>query len=143
MSKGMLPKPTSHYLTGPNSRSHKMVKATHVNLVDLVHVPNSRECIRLFASEDALSEYTKLTKKYFPLDNAYAAGLLKHLLRQIIVPGARSRGQGGSRGGQGVQREGQGVQRGRLGVQRGTKTRRGRSGVQRGSPPSLRHEKPE
>ncbi|KAG1882486.1 hypothetical protein F4604DRAFT_1879511 [Suillus subluteus] len=51
------------------------VKATHVNIVDLV-----------FVSEVDLSEYTISTGKFFPRDNAYAGGLLRYLLRRIINP---------------------------------------------------------
>jgi uncharacterized surface protein with fasciclin (FAS1) repeats len=69
-----------------NTESLKVVNMTHVNLVDLVGQPNS---ITLFASEAALSEYTKDTKRFFPKENAYAGGLLKYLLRHIANPGER------------------------------------------------------
>jgi hypothetical protein len=58
----------------------------HVNLVDLV---NTSETITLFESELALAEYTKRTKKYFPLGQARAGGFLQYLLRHIRDPDAR------------------------------------------------------
>jgi hypothetical protein len=113
-----------------------MVKATYVNLVDLVHVPNSAERLVLFDSEDALSRYTKETGKWFPRENAYAGGLLKYLLRDIVIPGTRSRGRGihrVAREGQSLQRGASGAQRGRLEAQRGgSAVRRGGSEAQRG-----------
>jgi hypothetical protein len=72
-------------LPNPNTSS-KVVGVAHVNLVDLVDQPDS---ITLFTSEAALSEYTKLTGKVFPKENAYAGGLLKYLLRHINSPGVR------------------------------------------------------
>ncbi|KAG6864708.1 hypothetical protein C0991_007747 [Blastosporella zonata] len=65
------------------------VKATFVNLVDLVDLPNSEKPLHLFTSEAALSEYTLREHKVFPKGSAYAGGLLRHLLRQIMNPGTR------------------------------------------------------
>ncbi|KAG6858211.1 hypothetical protein C0991_003269, partial [Blastosporella zonata] len=65
------------------------VKAKHVNLVDLVELPNSKTPIRLFTSEKELSEYTRQQKKVFPRDNIKAGSLLRHLLRHINNPGQR------------------------------------------------------
>lgn len=123
----------------------KMVKATHVNLVDLVHVPNSNKRIMLFSSEEALSHYTRENGKFFPLESAHAGSLLKHLLRQINAPrtererqrGGTQRGSpGGSRGGQRMQRESSQGQRGSSGTHRvaqgNSRVRRGMR-VQRGS----------
>jgi hypothetical protein len=64
----------------------KAIKKTHVNLVDLVDRPNN---IRIFATEVALSDYTKEKGKIFPKKNAYAGGLLKYLLRNIENPDAK------------------------------------------------------
>jgi len=50
----------------------------------------------VFDSEKDLSEYTISSGKYFPKENAYAGGLLRFLLRQIMnPPEVRSRGRGG------------------------------------------------
>ncbi|KAG2354028.1 hypothetical protein BDR07DRAFT_1454263 [Suillus spraguei] len=62
------------------------VKATHVNIVDLVDTESTGESVTVFASEVDLSEYTKATGKFFPRDNAYAGGLLRYLLRRIMNP---------------------------------------------------------
>ncbi|KAG1867058.1 hypothetical protein C8R48DRAFT_833139 [Suillus tomentosus] len=63
------------------------VKATHVNIVDLVDTNVTKEPVTRFVSEAKLSEYTKATGKFFPTDNAYAGGLLRYLLRRILNPG--------------------------------------------------------
>jgi len=62
------------------------VRATHVNIVDLVENRNSGRRVRIFSSEEALSEYTIANGKFFPKENAYAGGLLRFLLRQIMNP---------------------------------------------------------
>ncbi|KAG2158682.1 uncharacterized protein EDB93DRAFT_1245913 [Suillus bovinus] len=62
------------------------VKATHVNIVDLIDTKVTEEPVTIFSSEVDLSEYTKATGKYFPRDNAYAGGLLRYLLRRIMNP---------------------------------------------------------
>ncbi|KAG0705581.1 hypothetical protein DFH29DRAFT_267646 [Suillus ampliporus] len=62
------------------------VKATYVNIVDLVDTKVTGEPVMVFVSEVGLSEYTKRTGKFFPRENAYAGGLLKYLLRQIMDP---------------------------------------------------------
>ncbi|KAG8769065.1 hypothetical protein FRC12_005187 [Ceratobasidium sp. 428] len=64
------------------------VKSTFVNIVDLVDTVATEEPVRHFETEAKLSEYTKLTGKYFPQDSAHAGGLLKFLLRHIITPGS-------------------------------------------------------
>ncbi|KAH7317999.1 hypothetical protein B0J17DRAFT_584316 [Rhizoctonia solani] len=65
----------------------QLVKSMHVNIVDLVDTPATQEPVTYFPSETALSNYTIQTGKYFPKENAYAGGLLKYLLRNIISPG--------------------------------------------------------
>ncbi|KDQ53386.1 hypothetical protein JAAARDRAFT_183348 [Jaapia argillacea MUCL 33604] len=84
------------------------VEETHVNLVDLVDTYGTGEPVVKFASEMRLSIYTKDTGKYFPKENAYAGGLLRHLLRHIMSPAAENDGtpRGGS--GSGNQRRGRG-----------------------------------
>lgn len=77
-------------------------------MVDLVDTQGTGEPVMMFESEKDLSEYTQRTKKYFPQDNAYAGGVLKHLLRHITSPRevvpkkTSSRGQKGKRGRQKV-----------------------------------------
>ncbi|EOA85862.1 uncharacterized protein SETTUDRAFT_111081 [Exserohilum turcica Et28A] len=58
------------------------IKTIHVNLVDLVDT--SRDGVELFASLEELSEYTIESGKYFPKESAYAGGVLKFLLREIL-----------------------------------------------------------
>ncbi|CAE6420160.1 unnamed protein product [Rhizoctonia solani] len=69
----------------------QLVKSMHVNIVDLVDTPATQEPVTHFVSEAALSTYTVQTGKYFPKENAYAGGLLKYLLRNIINPGKSHR----------------------------------------------------
>ncbi|QRW27731.1 hypothetical protein RhiXN_02326 [Rhizoctonia solani] len=63
-----------------------LIRSMYVNIVDLVDVPITLSFVTHFKSEMALSRYTKYHGKYFPLENAYAGGLLKFLLRRIRVP---------------------------------------------------------
>ncbi|KAG6919876.1 hypothetical protein DXG01_015584 [Tephrocybe rancida] len=65
------------------------VKATHVNLVDLVDLPNSEEPLQLFKSEKELSKYTLGEDKVFPRNHIAAGSLLRHLLRNIMNPGQK------------------------------------------------------
>ncbi|KAJ1309459.1 hypothetical protein OPQ81_006235 [Rhizoctonia solani] len=68
------------------SACKKLVDTIYVNLVDLVDMPNTGKEVRLFETEEALSKYTKRTKKVFPKLDARAGGLLRHLLRSIVNP---------------------------------------------------------
>lgn len=58
------------------------VKTIHVNLVDLVDTPG-RDA-ELFRSLEELQEYTVETGKFFPKESAYAGGILKFLLHEIL-----------------------------------------------------------
>ncbi|KAF2441936.1 hypothetical protein P171DRAFT_82746 [Karstenula rhodostoma CBS 690.94] len=58
------------------------IKDIHVNLVDLVDT--SGQNIELFTCLDELREYTIETGKFFPKESAYAGGVLKFLLREIL-----------------------------------------------------------
>lgn len=58
------------------------IKEVHVNLVDLVDT-SGRE-VELFSSLQELRNYTITTGKYFPKESAYAGGVLKFLLREIL-----------------------------------------------------------
>ncbi|RYN63049.1 hypothetical protein AA0117_g12856 [Alternaria alternata] len=60
----------------------KKIKTIHVNLVDLVDV--SRDAVELFPSLEELREYTIDSGKFFPKRSAYAGGVLKFLLREIL-----------------------------------------------------------
>jgi len=62
------------------------VKNTHVNIVDLLDRRHTGQRVRVFDSVQELSNYTKDTEKYFPKENAYAGGVLKFLLREILNP---------------------------------------------------------
>jgi len=54
----------------------------HVNLIDLVDT--SGRDVEIFPSLEDLSEYTIETGKFFPKESAYAGGVLKFLLREIL-----------------------------------------------------------
>ncbi|KAG8700147.1 hypothetical protein FRC09_006147 [Ceratobasidium sp. 395] len=64
----------------------QVVKSTFVNLVDLVDTKNTQQPVKHFETERKLSEYTRHTRKFFPLSRAYAGGLLRFLLRDIYNP---------------------------------------------------------
>ncbi|KAI0942428.1 hypothetical protein AcW1_003061 [Taiwanofungus camphoratus] len=76
------------------------IENTHVNLVDLVDIDEIADGrVVVFSSELELSVYTKESGKFFPRENAYAGGLLKYLLRQIMTPGDRDSKKNNGRGG--------------------------------------------
>jgi hypothetical protein len=58
------------------------VKGIYVNLVDLID-PSIHE-VELFSTLDELRDYTIDTGKFFPKESAYAGGVLKFLLREIL-----------------------------------------------------------
>lgn len=62
------------------------VKSLHINLVDLIDAHRTKKTIQKFPTEVELSKYTLGSGKFFPLMEARAGGLLKYLLRQILVP---------------------------------------------------------
>ncbi|KAL4250185.1 hypothetical protein AB1N83_014280 [Pleurotus pulmonarius] len=62
--------------------SRDIVMSKHINLVDLVDSPTGH--VVSFASLEALAAYTISTRKVFPKGSAYAGGLLKYLLREIL-----------------------------------------------------------
>ena len=64
----------------------QVVLSTHVNLVDLLDTHRTGQRVKIFDTEEELSEYTCETKKFFPLDSAKQGGVLKYLLRHIFDP---------------------------------------------------------
>ncbi|KAJ4287017.1 hypothetical protein N0V90_012898 [Kalmusia sp. IMI 367209] len=64
------------------SECKERIKDIHVNLVDLVDTPGRN--VELFTCLDELSEYTIETGKFFPKESAYAGGVLRFLLREIM-----------------------------------------------------------
>jgi len=69
------------------------VQKVHVNLVDLVDTGG--EQVEIFDSLSELQDYTFETGKFFPKESAYAGGVLKALLREIL--NKRRRRTGGTR----------------------------------------------
>jgi hypothetical protein len=65
------------------------MRATHVNLVDLVESPRTRQPVEHFKTVKDLSDYSIYEHKIFPKEEAYNGGLLALLLREILA--ARSR----------------------------------------------------
>ncbi|KAI9773210.1 MAG: hypothetical protein M1839_002218 [Geoglossum umbratile] len=61
------------------------VKETYVNLVDLVERARSGKGVKVFPDLEELYEYTIDTGKFFPKESAYAGGVLKYLLREILT----------------------------------------------------------
>ncbi|KAF8848879.1 hypothetical protein BDZ45DRAFT_605233 [Acephala macrosclerotiorum] len=62
----------------------EQVRQTHVNLVDLVDMPRTGTAVRVFPNLKKLQDYTIENAKYFPKEDAYAGGLLRFLLREIL-----------------------------------------------------------
>ena len=67
--------------------------STHVNLSDLLDTTRQGVRVHVFASEAELREYTTETRRFFPKEEAYAGGLLKYLLREILGTYHGSRGK--------------------------------------------------
>lgn len=61
-----------------------MFKGMFVNLVDLVDTGNTGVCASQFSTLEELRKYTKSTGKFFPKESAYAGGMLRFLLREIL-----------------------------------------------------------
>ena len=57
-----------------------------MNLVDLLDTHRTGQRVKIFNTEEELSNYTCETKKFFPLDSAKQGGVLKYLLRHIFDP---------------------------------------------------------
>ena len=66
--------------TGDDQR----VRQTHMNLVDLVNTPRTGASVKVFPNLKKLQDYTIKYEKYFPKEDAYAGGLLRFLLREIL-----------------------------------------------------------
>ena len=62
----------------------QILKGKYVNLVDLVDRHHTGKAVSQFESLEKLQLYTVQTGKYFPKESAYAGGVLKHLLREIL-----------------------------------------------------------
>lgn len=61
-----------------------MFEGKFVNLVDLVDTPNTGHCASQFDTLEELKDYTLATGKFFLKESAYAGGMLKFLLREIL-----------------------------------------------------------
>jgi hypothetical protein len=95
-----LPKPTSLHEARTVSEArpaaicngkltrYQTMRVTHVNLVDLVESPRTRQPVEHFKTVQDLSQYSVYEDKIFPKEEAYNGGLLALLLREIL--GARS-----------------------------------------------------
>ncbi|KAG8751877.1 hypothetical protein FRC11_008910 [Ceratobasidium sp. 423] len=74
----------------PQTRSEceEVIKSLYINICDLMDraALGSEVQVVHFDSEEELSVYTKLTGKFFPLEEAHAGGLLRFLRRHILVP---------------------------------------------------------
>ena len=71
-----------------------MFKGMYVNLVDLVDTGNTGESVTQFRDLEELQDYTIDNGKFFPKESAYAGGMLKFLLKEILNKHAN----GGSKG---------------------------------------------
>ena len=67
-----------------NTNDDQRVRQTHVNLVDLVDTPRTGAAVKVFPNLKKLQDYTIENEKYFPKEDAYAGGLLRFLLREIL-----------------------------------------------------------
>ena len=60
-----------------------MFLSTYVNIIDLIHLPQSQNPLQTFESIEELADYTRETGKYFPTRRVRIRGLLGTLLRHI------------------------------------------------------------
>ncbi|KAI9892860.1 MAG: hypothetical protein M1814_001019 [Vezdaea aestivalis] len=65
-------------------KAKRTLKKKFINLVDLVDTQKTGKSVEQFQSLDELRDYTIKTGKFSPRDSAYAGGLLKFLLREIL-----------------------------------------------------------
>ncbi|EXL61401.1 hypothetical protein FOCG_00527 [Fusarium oxysporum f. sp. radicis-lycopersici 26381] len=75
-----------NYVVGEHAQL--TMRVTHVNLVDLVESPRTRQPVEHFKTVQDLSQYSVYEDKIFPKEEAYNGGLLALLLREIL--GVRS-----------------------------------------------------
>ncbi|RDX53153.1 hypothetical protein OH76DRAFT_1433139 [Lentinus brumalis] len=68
------------------AQCRKIVKTTHVNLVDFLQRPDPEKPVQTFPSERALAKHSKKQKKIFPKSNVNVGSLLRDLLRRIFRP---------------------------------------------------------
>lgn len=61
-----------------------MFRGKYVNLVDLVDTGSTGRRVVQFETLEDLKDYTISTAKFFPKESAYAGGMLKFLLREIL-----------------------------------------------------------
>ncbi|CAE6444618.1 unnamed protein product [Rhizoctonia solani] len=76
------------YIPKSRFRCQEVIRSLYVNICDLLDSPALGTRVKKFDSEEELSVYTKRTGKFFPLEDAHAGGLLRFLLRQVLVPPA-------------------------------------------------------
>ena len=74
-----------------------MFEGMYVNLVELVDTGNTGQEVIQFRNLEELKIYTIESGKYFPKESAYAGGMLKFLLREILNKHAKSGSKGGTR----------------------------------------------
>jgi hypothetical protein len=72
-------------------QSSQKIQDVHVNICDLVDHVTIGAPVRLFDSEQELSQYSMATDKIFPRDDVPKEGLLHFLLRNIFNPGKKRR----------------------------------------------------
>ncbi|KAL8908426.1 MAG: hypothetical protein Q9207_000845 [Kuettlingeria erythrocarpa] len=61
----------------------KALKGVHVNIHDLLDARRLRAPVQTFPTASALAQYTRETRRYFPLDEAKRESLIKILLKHI------------------------------------------------------------
>ncbi|KAI9669194.1 MAG: hypothetical protein M1817_004736 [Caeruleum heppii] len=65
-------------------KAKEMFRRKYVNLVDLVDRERTGESVIHFQTLNELQDYTIETGKFFPKESAYAGGMLRFLLREIL-----------------------------------------------------------
>lgn len=71
---------------GTMKSCRKLVKSTHVNLIDLIDAFGNGKQVTLHKSEKDLREYTRQTERYFPRERIGRDGVLRYLRRRIVAP---------------------------------------------------------
>lgn len=61
----------------------EMFLTVFVNVIDLIHLPQSQEQLRTFETVEDLAEYTKESGRYFPTRRVQIGGIIGCLLRHI------------------------------------------------------------
>ncbi|PPR03688.1 hypothetical protein CVT24_007409 [Panaeolus cyanescens] len=66
------------------SECKKIIKQTHVNLLDLTQATDPNSTVETFSTQSELRTYSIRTRKFFPREEIHSGDILKYLLRKFF-----------------------------------------------------------